>query len=37
MITLSIYISFYKCSIYKIDTPLRLADSDLQQQRVNNN
>jgi len=32
LIALSIYISLYKCCIYKIDTRLRLADCDLQQQ-----
>ena len=29
----SIYISLYKCCIYKIDTRLILADCDLQQQQ----
>jgi len=33
LITLSIYISLYKFCIYKIDTRLRLADCDLQQQQ----
>jgi len=32
-ISLSIYISLYKCCIYKIDTRLILADCDLQQQQ----
>jgi len=32
-ISLSIYISLYKCCIYKTDTRLILADCDLQQQQ----